>query len=253
MDYYEVISNSGILRGMHHKKYSCGRFPIVLLHGFFSSNKNGPYRLYYSLANFLEDNGFEVFRFDLSGMGESDGNITDMSFEAHLIDIHNIINSVISATKASKVHLISHCFGCCLALNGLIQDAHRIDSLIFYAPFIPSPDNFKKMIGEECYNNIPNGQQLKYKGMIFDSSFILSGYSLLNSQLLSLMPRSKFYALFAESDTFCPIRESIEWANKYAINYEIIKKADHNFLDHDVRNELYKSILSKLKLIKEEG
>ncbi len=253
MNYYEVISNNGVLRGMHHKSTSCYKYPIVLLHGFFSSNKNGPYRLYYSLAKFLEDNGFEVFRFDLSGMGESDGNITDLSFEAHLLDIHNIINSVISTTNSKKVHLISHCFGCCLALNSLKQDAHKIDSLIFYAPFIPSPNNFKKMIGDECYNNIPHIRHLKYKGMIFDSSFILSGYSLLNSQLLSLIPHSKFYAIFAESDVFCPISESIEWANKYMINYEIIEKADHNFLDHDVRNELYKSILSQLKLVKEGG
>ena len=93
VEYYEHHRNDIVMRGIIHKG-TCP-VPIIMVHGYFSSNKIGPYRLYYQIAQALNQIGYTVVRIDLSGMGESDGNIENIQFSDHTSDLLSIIDDVI--------------------------------------------------------------------------------------------------------------------------------------------------------------
>ena len=50
-EYFEVESNKKTLRGMKHLSEKNDAFAVLIIHGYFSSNKIGPHRLYVNIAN----------------------------------------------------------------------------------------------------------------------------------------------------------------------------------------------------------
>src|SRR5690349_15409148 len=74
IEYREIHVASGTLRGLVHKPSRLvGNKNALTLHGFFSSNKVGPARLYVQLARLLAKYHYRVWRFDCLGVGDSDG------------------------------------------------------------------------------------------------------------------------------------------------------------------------------------
>lgn len=86
-EYFEVESNKKTLRGMKHLSEKNDAFAVLIIHGYFSSNKIGPHRLYVNIANQLSKRFCSCYRFDMSGMGESDGDISNIKFNNHVYDI----------------------------------------------------------------------------------------------------------------------------------------------------------------------
>src|SRR5437867_2971352 len=63
---------------------------IILCHGIGSNkNESGVFR---KLAKSLADNGFDAFRFDFRGHGESHGNSTDFSIEGAKRDLASAVS-----------------------------------------------------------------------------------------------------------------------------------------------------------------
>lgn len=243
--YFDTISNENVLRGLLHKGNN--NIPIIIVHGFFSSNKIGPYRLYFELADRLNKKGFSVLRIDLSGMGESDGNISQVTFDTHILDLYNGINALLKAVDSNKVHIIAHCLGCCTSLKCLKMLDPLIESLTFIAPFFPTTTSLKTLLGEDGYEQLSHKTPIYHKGMYCDTSFISASNTINDIELLELANINSFKVFLPEKDQFSFLNNGIEWACMHSITYEVIKNADHNFLTSDARKKLFFHILNNFE------
>lgn len=248
--YYSIKSQSNELRGLLHNGYK--NIPVVIVHGFFSSNKIGPYRLYYELAEFLSERGFSVLRVDFSAMGESDGSIELTSFETHVNDLCTVIRNLAETKQVNKVHIIAHCIGCCTSLSCLEKVGQHIFSLNLLSPFIPNEDNYTALLGKRELNKIKNDSFCIHNGMHCDKSFIDAGLILNDTCLLNEAKQRSLKVYFPEKDQFVDTNEQIEWANTYNVDYQTIQKADHNFLNQSARQQLFNNIYENLVIFEDK-
>lgn len=81
----------------------------------------------------VAQNGYDVYLYDQMGSGISDRlpKPKDYSFERHLKDLNEIINSQI---KAGKVILIGHSYGGILATHFTASQSDKVDKLILSSP-----------------------------------------------------------------------------------------------------------------------
>lgn len=233
---FEVESNNRILRGMLHKGII--EVPVILVHGFFSSNKIGPYRLYFSIAECLNKIGYTVFRVDFSAMGESDGWSDEVTFSDHVLDLKNIIDSILQLTKSSTIHIIAHCMGCCTSLKYAHNNAGKVETLTLLSPFIPKSNNLQRLLGVNYQDYVESNNVLLHRCMYFDRSFIDASWVLLENNIMKNLEKEKILVVLPEQDELSTISDGMGWVNSYLLEYCLIKEADHNFLNIKGRSEL---------------
>lgn len=245
--YFNVLSNGSELRGLLHQGER--KIPTIIVHGYLSSNKIGPYRLYYQFADYLNNCGFTVLRIDFSAMGESDGDAHQITFDTHIDDLCNVIMALLERTCAEKVHIIAHCVGCCTSLRSLEQIEAFIASLSLIAPVIPTPKNFKALLGENGYSKLMSNLPIYHNGMYCHKSFFSASDSINDMNLISKAKMTSLKVFFPEKDQFSQKADGIAWARTNSINYEIIPNADHNFLDFQSRQQLFSSVVRYLETV----
>lgn len=228
------------LQGALHKGHRA--IPILIVHGFFSSNKNGPYRLYYHLAEYLNNIGYTVLRVDLSAMGESEGDIENIKFKDHIDDVKISADKLLSITGATRIHILAHCIGCSTALCFANINPKIIESITMLAPFIPKRENIINMIGKDEYTNTLEGKKFWYRCLLCDSSFIDAADNLDNESMLEVVGRNKYMVFLPDEDELSHLADGIEWVNKYRLKYSIIKNANHNFCTKFGQIELLKKV-----------
>ena len=240
--YVEVNSEGRILRGMKHVSSIQSGFTFLIVHGYFSSNKIGPHRLYVNLADMLSEKYGDSYRFDLSGMGESDGDITQTRLETHVVDLVNILDYILS--KGTKnIIIISHCIGCNLVLEVLKLNKYKFREIVFLAPYFTNDEILKLFFKQ------PNQLEELYKkgytfrnGLYSDRSFFLE-QSFFDNFLMSINNSNSFINIVAaENDQFIPYRcNELLRTNARNINFIYIKNSDHNFLT--TRKELENTLM----------
>ena len=220
-----------------------------MVHGYFSSNKIGPHRLYFQIAESLNKIGYTVFRTDLSGMGESDGDIEDISFLEHVADVQTIIHHALSSDfcKSARVHLLGHCIGCCTMLKACFDYSKYVESLTLLSPFIPSPQSHMDMLGEENYYAIMNNGFGYRKGVYCCKSFVNAAYVLTEVATNNMLRTLKSNIVFSQQDEFTVINDSINWARHIPLPYQIIVNANHNYIGPIVRTELLDCLIRLFK------
>lgn len=247
MKYLEILSGENILRGMKHFSCPAGiRNPIVMVHGYFSATRNGPQRLFIELANRLASLGFTVYRFDLSGMGESDGDIKKITFQKHVEDLNAIIHFVQHEHENQKITLIAHSLGCNLALCQIQQDIHLYHKIFFLAPYLTNTHTLFQIFGDTNKINELEKHKFTYRrGLYVDNSYFIESKVEKFKKLLAETPLT-FHIIVGEKDQFIPMELTIE-ALKNIDNADIVclPNADHNFLE--THEELTKSIIKVLE------
>jgi len=249
IDYFEVISNGNTLRGLVH--IGTLETPIIIVHGFFSSNKIGPYRLYYQIAETLNRVGYSVYRVDLSAMGESDGDSDHIEFENHVQDLNNIINSVCRKSSTGKVHLLAHCVGCCTAIESAVACEDKVNSITLISPFIPARKNYEALIGSDNLEKLDAYGCFERKTIICQKSYIDAGSIIVDEEKISSIRRHGPFAFMSERDEFGSITELDAWAQKFDVPFDVIANADHNFLDSRVRTLLIQKLRQRFEELAE--
>ena len=244
--YFETANKyQQTLRGLVHQGDNTHSSPILIVHGFFSSNKIGPYRLYYLLAEHLRQMGYSVYRVDFSAMGESDGISENITFKHHSDDLDSIVNYILSDSNSQKIHLLSHCFGCCTALAYLKSNINRIDSVTFLSPFIPQEKSFQKLLGSAEWDCYQRRRAIYHRGMYCDRSFIEKGFILVEKDYLKYLQTVDFMAFIPQNDEFCESINIIKWASDNSFSFSVIEHGDHNYLNRNGRDNLFNTILNR--------
>ena len=240
IDYLEYCYKGNILRGMLHRGISFET--IIIVHGYLSSNKIGPYRLYFEIAEHLRKKGFTVVRIDLSGMGESDGDIQSVDFEDHVNELLSLIDYIRELLQIDTVHLLGHCIGCSTVLKCYKLAEKYISSVILLAPFYPSKLQFIKFLGSENTYNMVLEKGLAYRnGYPFKKSY-LSAADMIKDTLLLERVRTRLKIFISGRDVICSSDDMEVWCYKNNLEYEIIDNADHNYIDRNSRLLLLKKI-----------
>jgi alpha/beta superfamily hydrolase len=218
-----------------------------MVHGYFSSNRIGPHRLYFEIAQVLNSMGYTVVRTDLSGKGESDGVIEDIQFTDHIADLQNIIRYVLHREDlciSGRFHMLGHCIGCCTAIKACQMFFQNVESITLLSPFMPSPQNHINMLGAEVYQTIEKNGSGYRKGAYCCRTFVEAAYILTDQEVIDLLRKVHTNIVFSQEDEFAPLCDSIRWSNSIPLTSRIIESANHNYIGPEVRTKLIEHIVS---------
>ena len=228
--YFEVKSNGKTLRGLKHESEYNNSFAILIVHGYFSSNKIGPHRLYVNIANRLSEKFCPCYRFDMSGMGESDGEISNTTFNDHVFDIMNMVN-YIKNNGVKEIIIISHCIGCNLVIEAILRYKYVFREIIFLTPYFTNKEILRIFFpkDDQLIELFRSGYTHR-NGLYVDSSFFLEQTDY-NNFLNSVNSSNTFINIIAaKNDQFIPYKYNEELrVDSTSINFSYID-SDHNFL-----------------------
>ena len=115
---------------------SLNKTPVIFLHG-------GPGGYIHSsiieTLGSLTSKGHDVYLYDQRGSGLSDrfDKYSDVTFEKHLLDLHEIITQKI---KAPKAILIGQSFGCIIISHYSTRNPQNVEKIVFGSPGVFKPE-----------------------------------------------------------------------------------------------------------------
>lgn len=131
----EITNNGQKIFGILHRPTCCENPPIVVtMHGFASS-KHGSNRCYVTLAENLAKAGIATLRFDFRGAGDSEGNLSELTFEDLISDALKMIDAVdrIEQVDAGRVGFFGASLGGAISILAQAR-AKRAKALALWAP-----------------------------------------------------------------------------------------------------------------------
>ena len=236
----EVRGPLGMLRGVVHAPADRAvRGEAITLHGFFSSNRVGPARLYVQLARLLSESGYRVWRFDCYGVGDSDGNFREASYESQLNDYQAVLNFV-KREGASQFVLAGHSMGTSLAVQLAVGNVN-VTRLLLISPSVGPVTWANNLFSPDQIEEMRRTGRTIRKGLEIAASF----FEALQKDKTPLLEQLKIPVTvvhgtadkFYSRDSCANILQRLQ--NGCLIE---IPDADHNFLNRGTRGALLENL-----------
>lgn len=120
------------LRGILHVPEVTGNGTgVVFLHGW-SGNRQGPHRMFVTLARRLTERGHHCLRFDFRGRGESDGRTEDAKIKTMIADARCAVDFLSAQTPVKRVVLLGICSAGKVAIGEACDDP-RVQGLALWS------------------------------------------------------------------------------------------------------------------------
>ena len=172
-----------------------------------------------------------MYRFDLSGMGESDGDIRKITFHNHVTDVNNIISFVQSRNKGERISVISHSIGCGVSLECVSNSPSNIDKLIMIAPAFTCPPFISSLFNSESYSELVQNNYTYRRGLFVHSSFLDDNSEEKFKYLMDNIT-VPINVIIAECDQLIPMERSHSmFDGRKNVRIVDVPFADHNFLE----------------------
>jgi pimeloyl-ACP methyl ester carboxylesterase len=111
--------------------------PVFVILNSGTIHRVGHHRMYVTLARALAGAGYQVLRFDLSGIGDSESRGDGLSpLEGVLADVREVVDWLVTARRARRIILVGLCSGADHSLVYGISDP-RVCGLVLLDPSIP--------------------------------------------------------------------------------------------------------------------
>lgn len=129
---------------------------LVLVHGFAGNkDENG---LFVEAEDYFSAKGFNTFRFDLEGVGESEGDFKETTLKKQESDLESAIYHITALYPSTKIGVVGFSLGATIAV---LNNNPKIDFYIFWSPALyPAEDMFPR------YNTPEILTELQKKGYI---------------------------------------------------------------------------------------
>jgi uncharacterized protein len=230
----------GILSKSNRENKIC----ILLCHGItVEKNEDG---VFSDLSDELTKSGFDVFRFDFRGHGESQGNSIDMTISGEKRDIESAIQLLIKKGY-KKFGILAASFGggpvsfYCKENTSLIKAIIFWNSLIDYSSKInPVTERGKKDWGKDAFERVE-----KYGFTEIGRRKFKVGKNLID-EIKSLEPWKELKGLnipmmfiHGDKDTHVPYEDSVKYSRMFNAKLITISGAEHGF--HDSKNNSMKA------------
>lgn len=244
----EITSDSGIIRGIIHipNKGPNDKPIVVIVHGYFSSNRIGPARLYLQVARYLYENLFKVVRCDVLGVGDSDGDYCDITLKTVLRDFKIICNKANELSGTKGIILLGHSLGANISLE-LARKDHRVKKVILLNPEVKIRKDSNKLLSKTQLDELKKKGWTLRKGFHIRADYIdkLHTYNPIEQASKLTIP---YVVIQGEQDEYYDpdAAKCLAEANKTG-KLVMIKYGDHNFYRPDVRETLFSKILYEVK------
>lgn len=247
LEYYNIDTRDGMkLYGTAHISDVFNKEIYIIVHGYFSSNRIGPSRLYYQIGQFLVKKGYNVVRFDLRAMGESEGELEQVKYFDHVSDLKEIVEDTCFRYKIKRVGIIAHCIGCNITLP-LLRQLECIERIIFISPYFTSTLTLNAFFDRQQQQDLKILGYTYRKGIYVDGTFF-TGINLFD-EFTDEIARSSDHIdiISAEKDQFISLNEIRRFYKRVGKKPLIVRGADHNYLNQYARQELIEYIYNLLR------
>ncbi|GHV23058.1 hypothetical protein AGMMS49959_15070 [Planctomycetales bacterium] len=129
---HTIRGTLGNLRGVIHNSIFPAKGIVILVHGYFTSNKLGPENLYVQIARLFATCGYDVWRFDSYGVGDSDGSFDDSTYGLRINDYKIIID--IALKQHNNILLLGHSMGTSISIYLANTYHQNIKTLFLLSP-----------------------------------------------------------------------------------------------------------------------
>jgi pimeloyl-ACP methyl ester carboxylesterase len=109
----------------------------ALLCGPWGAEALRAHRSLKTLSDLLADDGFDVFRFDYFGAGDSMGESLDVTLAGQADDTESAIEELLGAASIPSVSLVGLRLGACAATAAAARRTRHVDRIVMWEP-IPS-------------------------------------------------------------------------------------------------------------------
>ena len=225
---HTIKGTFGNLRGIIHKTTFPSKGVVILIHGYFTSTKLGPENLYVQIARIFANCGYEFWRFDSYGVGDSDGNFHESTYESRIID-YKIITEL-ALKQSDNILILGHSVGTSIAVYLANMFPQNIKTLFFIAPsfgmFTDALLSKEKQISLQKQGFVYRRTQLIKKDFI-DKMVSENIYQEV------LKCNAKYIIFYGVNDEFYD-RLSLNRVMQYMKNHTLIEisECDHNFLNN---------------------
>ncbi len=248
LQFSSIETKQGLrLYGTLHKASSLKKPIVIIAHGYFSSNRVGPHRLYYQIAEALKNEGYNVIRFDLRGVGESEGSIENIKYCDHVNDLESVITTFRLRFNDAPVILIAHCIGCNVSISAIKKQPEIFRKAIFISPYFTTPLTLDAFFTKDQQEQLVQNGYTYRKGIYADSTFF-SGINEFSKFSCEIKKHQNLITVIsAAEDQFISQNEISCFYNEIESEPIIIPNADHNYLERGSRNVLIEKIVQLLR------
>jgi alpha/beta superfamily hydrolase len=217
----------GKLRGIIHKPVLPSKGIVILIHGYFTSNKLGPANLFVQIARIFAGFGYDFWRFDCYGIGDSDGDFDNSTYELRIDDYMTIIKSALK--QHNNILLLGYSAGTSIAVR-LANICSSIKVLFLLAPSFGKITWHDNLLPKEI-QILLHVQGFAYrKSQLIHSDFI---EQITSEEIFDEIKKcgAKFILFYGMNDEYFDLC-SINHAISYMKNKKLVKipESDHNFL-----------------------
>lgn len=224
------------------------RIPVVLL-GAGIIHKVGPSRVSVNLARSLARRGHPVFRFDLSGIGDSVRSPGDSLEEVVKADIRDAVSFVLEQTSSTRqgLCLAGFCSGADNAFHMAGEDG-RVEAVALFDPTVHRTSGFhrrlllNRMTSSRAWVNVLSGRSLRLRLQSEDEGPTPPGYyGLLTSGPEEMDERAAgcvargvrfLYCLSRNAQNYCNAPEQVEESFPHAYSEQHFTVAWRPEMDH---------------------
>jgi alpha-beta hydrolase superfamily lysophospholipase len=233
------------LFGIRHNPAGKAAFPTVILYHGLIGNKSERNRAFVRLARLLCSYGYQVYRFDSRGHGDSFCEFENIKMDDFVKDAVDIFNFVLKEkqTDASRICVISHSMCPALYAKDMMK---KIKALVLHAPA-----TYPRRVVERGW-----GAGIKFgrSGFSYSWGSSLNKDFWKNLEKYNAITSIKFIEapvllITGDEDDIIPpfeVRELYEAAN-HPKKISIIKYADHDFRRPELEAQLFKETIKWLK------
>jgi pimeloyl-ACP methyl ester carboxylesterase len=238
----EIKTARGVIRGMLHKSPKKNSTLVIIVHGYFSSDKLGPARLYVQIARAIAARGFPTFRFDFIGFGESDGEMQSVTLDSELNDGETIV-STMNKVGYSRIILLGHSFGSNLSIL-LAGRCSTVVKVIAISP-VYEKNSQDKYLDESQVRELSSNGVVSRKGFIVNRRFIdalnkAPGFDEPKTRVPVIIIRGTLDEFYTSEAVSSVLHRFPNW------RLIEIQDADHNFMEPKARADLIRSIAGEL-------
>jgi len=206
---------------------------IVFAHGFDANKDKG---FLPKIASRLR-NKFNIFRFDFSGSGESQGNFEEQNIEKQAKELKAAIE--LMKKRFKKIFVAGHSLGACIALEEYCK-YKNVDGLIFIAPAFALSKKLLASLFFRTAKSLIFGKAClkKHEKCLRRKFFLRRAVFKLKMKKFLRHARKISFAILAENDKLINNKKCVKIFKKLKIDYIIIKNSGHGFKSDAAIREL---------------
>lgn len=216
---------------------------IIIVHGL-SGDKTGNKFFFVKMSKFFTEKNYQVFRFDFTGSGESDGEFENMTLSSEIHDIDCIMDYVNNDETVDKnnIIIIGH------SLGGLITTLKAYEfnpkKIVLLAP---ANDLYKTAIKlyEDQNNNV---NLINFNGLKMKKDFVedIQNY---NPYEKASSYDGDVMIIWGTEDISVPkvTMENTIKSFRVPVEYIEIEGADHSFTNFETRDNIVERIYNFIK------